>query len=229
MQANEKYEDEDNINPSKNPDKKTLGALFIVITLVTFYILFRAIFLNDSNFFIGTAPIIAYFTIQSNIIAFFWMINMTLYIITNKKKFRFVLNVHLSTAITSYMLITGIVFWVVLVPIFLISSELQLFTLQNIWLHTVTPVFSAIMLNYSVNEIKISKIKPKLLLVSIYPILYIIFAVTYAVNGSYLYPMLNPALVGGWLGVIGSAVATYIFFMVIYFIVTQQIKNNIDN
>jgi len=208
--------------------QKTISALILVFVLSTFYIVLRSILFTSTAFAIAQAPAIAYFTIQTNILICIWLGAIIVNIITGTKKMCFALNINLAAALTTYSAVNASIFWFVLVPIFSLSNGMPLFTPQNIWLHTITPVIAAVMLNYIIIENKTSKFKSKLILSMIYPVLYIILIVAIAIDGTYLYPMLNPTLVGGWVGVGVCMAATIIFVAIIYLAIIQIIKNNLE-
>lgn len=225
FEQNEKEIEKDYI-PTQH--QKTIGALLLIFVLATFYIVLRSIVFSSADFTISEAPVIAYFTIQTNIMACIWLGSMVVYIMTGKKRWRFAVNINLGAALTTYSAVNALIFWIVLVPTFSVSSYVPLFTAQNMWLHTTTPIIAAIMLNYAAKGSKKDKHEPKLIMSLIYPILYIIFAVIYAVKGIYLYPMLNPSLLGGWIGVGACMVSTLIFVAIIYIVINKAIKSSIE-
>ncbi len=219
MEDKSSSENQNNMSVISKCNLRTMGELLVLLTAATLYILARAIILNDNDFNIGNAHILAYFTIQSNMLSALWMLFMSLYILTERKIYRFAININFSASITVYTLIAGIIFWIVLVPIFLLSSEIELFTPQIMWIHTVTPIITLIMLRYSKYQNSEGKVKSKPIFFAIYPALYLIFACIMAANDTYLYPTLNPSFVGGWLGVGVCALFSLFFVVVIYLLI----------
>ena len=200
---------------SPTPHQKTLAALLIIYVLSTLYTVIRCIVFTETDFMIAEAPAIAYFTIQTNIMICLWLGAMIINMMSGNKSLRFAMNINLAATLTSYTAVNAMIFWFVLVPIYAFSGNAPMFTPQNLWMHTITPVIAAVMFNYTINESTESEYKPKPILSMIYPVLYIIFAVIAAINGTYLYPMFNPNLLGGWIGVAVCMAGTIIFVAII--------------
>lgn len=193
-------------------ERKLLAVMLMLAALTTAVFLVHSIVDSSMNYESGRVHVINYFTIQSNILLFFWLAALSLYMLLGAKVFKWAMSIHLSTIVTTYILVTGIIYWAILVPMFARPGEgAWMFSSSNIWLHTTTPVIAFLIQRYI--KLLSGKIRPKLKLgyFYIYPILYIAMALVYASKGTYLYPMFNTELLG-WAGVgISLAVIAVIF------------------
>ena len=213
-----------NIDMQKEKEKKFIGLFLLILSLTSCLFVVSQIITSTMNYESKRAHILSYFTIQSNILIIVWMMALTLFILTNKKTYRFSMNINLASAFTTYISVTGLVYWAILVPIFYAPGVTWLFSPSNIWMHTFSPVISLILLNYVKSYKDDKKIKPRLALFFIYPVLYIIFAVANAVNGIYLYPMFNPDYLSGWIGVAGCMLAMAAIFTGLYLVLLYGLK-----
>jgi|GEM_PF-1807428 len=226
MEAKELYKSSSREPIAEKDNSNYLGHLLLVLSLTSCLFLVSRIIESTMNYDSTRANILSYFTIQSNIILTFWMISMTVYTFTKSKTFSYAMNVNLSAAITTYMLVTGLIYWIVLVPVFYLPGETWLFTKSNIWMHTLTPITAVIMLKYVKACQTNTSIKPRFGIFYVYPIFYIMLALTYALNGAYLYPMFNPDLLGGWIGVGVCIVVMCIIFTGLYLTLLYGFKKN---
>ena len=199
------------------------GYLLIVLTMTSTLFLISKIIDSSMNYDSEQAHILSYFTIQSNIIVAIWMLALSLYILTNKKIYKFAKNINVAASITTYILVTGFIYWLVLVPILYAPGVTWLFSTSNIWFHALTPIAAFILFLY-IKILQKNKIKPRLLLFSVYPIIYVIFASFYAVKGIYLYPMFNPEFLGGWIGVLLCIAVICLIFTGLYLILLYGLK-----
>lgn len=215
-------------NDWSNYHQKTISALLLIFVTSTVYTILRSIFFTTSDFAIAQAPVVFYFTIQANILICIWLSCIIINIISGGKKFKFVMSINLAAALTSYSAVNALIFWFVMVPLYALSADMPIFSPQNIWMHTTTPFIAAVVLNYVFNENEKPLFKTKLILSMIYPFLYVIFAGILALNGIYLYPMFDPSLVGGWIGVAACMAGTVVFVAIIYTAITQLLKNKFE-
>lgn len=148
-----------------------------------------------------------YFTTQINIIFSLWIVINT---ISRYKKVN--INKWISVAITTYITLTGIVFWIILYGVFDAKIDLE-----NIWLHGYVVVVAWILYfrDLPIEEkenIRLIKHK-EILYITIYPILYFIFSMLNGIlNGFYVYKFINPSKVGGWF-------SAYIYIISIGFLI----------
>ena len=224
MEARELSKQSETAPKHEQNSKKFLGLFLFVIALTSCLFLTRTIIDSTMNYNSQRAHILSYFTIQSNIILAIWMVTLALFNLTEKKLFKYAVNINISASVTTYILITGSVYWLILVPIFYAPGVTWLFSTSNIWLHTFTPITAVIMFLYAKSCQKPSKVKPRLLIFYIYPLLYITFAIFHAVNEVYLYPMFDPNLLGGWAGVGICITVMCIIFTGLYLALLYVVK-----
>ena len=213
---------------SINKEQMFAGLFMLVITLTSVMFIINRVFLSDMSYDSDSISIWSYFTIQTNIISTIWMFALSLYALTGRKIFKTSTNVSLSASITTYILVTGIVYWAVLVPVFYKPGVTWLFSMSNIWMHTFVPLSALAMFYYTKHLCKEREIQRRLWFFYIYPILYIALSVVYALNGKYLYPMFNPNAVGGWTGVVISLVIMCVIFTLLYLALLYGIKRKLN-
>lgn len=197
-------------------NKKYLGIALLVITLISSLFIIRTIIDSTMNYNSQRAHILSYFTIQSNILVVLWSFGLSLYMLTGKKLYKFTVNINLSASMTTYILATGLVYWLVLVPMMYKPGATWFFSTSNIYLHTFTTVIAVIIFTYLKTLAVSDKTKPRLYMFYLYPLLYVIFAIANSLNNVYLYPIFNPNIVGGWIGVAICVVIICVIFTGIY-------------
>ncbi len=208
------------------PDSEELfaGLLMLIITLASVMFIINRVFIADMSYDTDSINIMSYFTIETNIISTAWMLSLSAYTLTGRKMFKVSTDVSLAASITTYILVTGIVYWTVLVPIFYKPGETWLFSISNIWMHSFVPLSSLIMFYYVRQKNKAESPQRRLWFFFIYPILYIALSIVYAINGKYLYPMFNPNAVGGWAGVAVCLTIMCAIFTLLYLALLYGIK-----
>lgn len=185
-----------------------IAAVCFVVACITTAILVKSIFFETPmRYDLELLPAPFYFTTQSNIVAVLWLY----YIVFSKllKKLPKA-NPIFGLMVSCYISVTCIVYWLVLVP--MLGFVPELFTLQNIWLHTVTSIFVPVMfLGFTEGK----RIRPKgVFILLIYPVCYTVFAyIVQAFTGKYVYPFFDPEAMG----------SSYIFVMGLMFIATLLI------
>jgi hypothetical protein len=132
--------------------------------------------------------------------------------------------------VTTYILVTGIIYWTTLVPIFYLDGceSAWLFSISKLWMHTATPA-AALLLHQNIRK-GYAGMKPRLSIAYfyIYPALYVSSGMIHALRGEYLYPMFNPDMMHGWLGVGGAMVLMLGLFSGLYLLLQKQRNNVID-
>lgn len=153
-------------------------------------------------------PLWVFYTIQTNLFVCIWygfiLVNLFL-----KKENR--LNQVIALSVTVYILVTGLIYWMVLVP--MLEAAPALFLFRNIWTHAITPAFTVFcFINYARKEKITGKQIPFMLA---YPLLYLIFSYcfVYPAYGKYPYPFLNPGIMGGLVPVIIACIAIVGIFL----------------
>jgi hypothetical protein len=208
-------------------EKKLLATMLMVVALTTAIFLIYAIIDSSMNYESGRVHVINYFTIQSNIVIFIWLAALSLYMLTGKKAFKWGMNIYLSTIVTTYILVTGIIYWTILVPMIAKPSvSTWMFSPSNIWLHTTTPIIAFLIQRYIKAKGTETRLRLNLVYFYIYPIIYISMALVYAANDIYLYPMFNLELLG-WIGVGVSLVIIAVIFTGIYVVLLRG-KNKVS-
>ena len=176
-------------------DKKRMiiAAVCFAVFAITVWFLIKAIFFPTVEIGLKRLPAIAFFTIQSNILAAAWLLHTGLCeLVPGLPHLKPVLGLMLCCYIT----VTGIVYWAVLVP--MLGFEKELFAATNVWMHTVTPVVVPVVFTLmpKTKEIQARSILPML----VYPFLYTVYAyILHRAIGVYVYPFYNPSAMGGWL------------------------------
>jgi len=209
--------------------EKTTGWLLGLMAFMTFLFLFNTISASSMNYDSDKIHSLFYFTIQTNIMMLFWMIFLSIYILSAGCLFKYVVNPNLAAALATYILITGSIFWAVLVPIYTKpgSDNSWLFSPSNIWTHTVVPLTGVVLLFFVRSLPGKPKANRKSVLFYAYPVLYAIGGILLAVNGKYLYPMFNPEMLGSWFFVgLSLVVIMAIFTVVYYFLLKIAAKND---
>src|SRR6056297_442136 len=154
--------------------EKTTGWLLLLMAFMTFFFLFNTILASTMNYDSEKIHSLFYFTIQTNIMMLFWMILLSIFILSNGRLLKFSVNPNFAAALTTYILITGSIFWGVLVPVYTKpgSDNAWLFSPSNIWTHTVVPITGIILLFF----VKSFSTQPKKIKLSplffVYPVIY---------------------------------------------------------
>jgi len=153
-------------------------------------------------------PLWVFYTIQTNIFVCVWYGFLILNLARDINRFP---GQVLTLAITIYILITGIVYWAVLIP--MLGAQPALFRFRNIWTHTVTPLFTLLCFFVYSKKERISFQKAPY--VFIYPFLYLVFSYlfVFTVYGKYPYPFLNPEIMGGFVPVAASCLLISLLFL----------------
>ncbi len=121
----------------------------LLVSITTIIFLVHTIIEASMNYNSREAHILSYFTIQSNIIIAAWLLAVSIFIISDKKLIKWSVNINLSSTLTTYILVTGVIYWAVLVPVYISTADSSwLFSSSNIWLHTTTPIVALLMHNY---------------------------------------------------------------------------------
>jgi len=187
--------------------KQSLKTLVLAIMFfVTAYFVFMPFFKPAEPHLEITLPRIVFYTIQTNIFVCVWFLYLLL-----KRFFPKLPDTHqgISMAITLYISITCLVYWAVLVP--MLNADSFLFSASNIWMHTITPIFSFWCFMNFTRKKTISSIN--IIVAMIYPLLY--FLSTFRINavyGKYPYPFLNPEIMGGTFSVIVASILILVLF-----------------
>lgn len=174
-----------------NKKRIWFAAVCFVVASITAAILIKSVFFKaptESSLTLLPTPF--YFTTQSNIFVALWLFYIALSeIFPQLPKAKPALGLMVSC----YISVTCIVYWLVLVP--MLAFVPALFTLQNIWLHTVTSIFVPAMFLVFTEGMKIKL--GRALMIFVYPVCYIVFAyIVHAFTGKYAYPFLNPQAMG---------------------------------
>lgn len=189
---------------TKENIKTIILAIMFVVT--AYFVIFPFLKPADSHLEIKL-PRIVFYTIQTNIFVCGWF----LYLLV-KRFFKKLPDTHqaISMAITLYILVTGLVYWAVLVP--MLKADPFLFSLSNIWMHTITPLFTFLCFMNLTRKNPINFIH--IIVAMIYPSLYFISTFRiYDIHGKYPYPFLNPEIMGGAFFVILACILVLVLFI----------------
>ena len=176
-------------------DKKRMiiAAVCFAVFAVTVWFLVKAIFFPTVELGLKRLPAIAFFTIQSNILAAAWLLYAGLCELTEKLPR---LKPVLGLMLCCYITVTGIVYWAVLVP--MLGFEKELFAASNVWMHTVTPIVVPVVFALMPKTKEISA--RSVIFMLVYPFLYTVYAyILHRAIGVYVYPFYNPSVMGSWL------------------------------
>ncbi|MFW6262507.1 MAG: hypothetical protein ACOC34_00595 [Thermotogota bacterium] len=198
---------------------KTIAWLLLLMAFMTFFFLFNTIYTSSMNYNSEKIHSLFYFTIQTNIMMLFWMIFLSIFILSTGRLLKFTINPNFAAALTTYILITGSIYWAILVPTFYKpeADNVWLFSPSNIWTHTIVPLSGVVLLWFVKRVPSKTSVKKKSLLFFIYPVLYSGLGIYLAINGKYMYPMFNPVMLGGW-GFVGlSLVVILAIFTAVYY------------
>ena len=215
---------QNNYPEKQSSDQLFIGFFMLIIALTAVMFIINRVFLSDMSYDSDQINIMSYFTIQTNIISTVWMLVLSAYALTGRKIFKAASDTSLAASLTTYILVTGIVYWAVLVPIFYEPGVTWLFSVSNIWMHSFVPLSSLVMYYYVKQKNKDSIPQRRLWFFYIYPALYIALSISYAINGKYLYPMFNPNAVGGWGGVAACMIVMCFIFTLLYLALLYGIK-----
>jgi len=200
---------------------KLTGWLLLLMAFMTFFFLYNTIYTSTMNYNSEKIHSLFYFTIQTNIMMLFLMVFLSIYILSAERLMKFSVNPNFAATLTTYILITGSIYWAILVPTFYKpgADNTWLFSPSNIWTHTIVPLTGVILLLFVKAVPNKAPVKKKSLLFFIYPVLYSCLGIYLAINGKYMYPMFNPVMLGGW-GFVGLSLVVIlgIFTGVYYFL-----------
>lgn len=210
-------EQNDDMGFSVSREKKLIGYMLILAAITTLIFVAHVQIKSSMNYESWRAPTLSYFTVQSNIIIAAWLLALSAYMISSGKTFAWCTNINFTSAITTYILVTGIIYWAVLTPMLWKDAESTwLFSASNIWMHTTTPILTLILHSYTKAVTEQQKAKPNYIYFYIYPALYMIMAMSFAAKGVYLYPIFNPEIMGGYLGVAICILVMLVVFTGLY-------------
>ncbi len=176
-----------------------------VATLILIAILYQLILAIDSG--VNLLNFFSFFTIQSNIIAFFVLISLALSFAPKSKTDHAKIS-YFRGAATLYMTITGLVYFFLLRDVDVQISNQWV----NIVLHYLAPAFLLAdwILNPPDKEKAVITFRKALAWLA-YPLLYLVYSLFRgAITGWYPYPFINPSLNDGYIGVaITSLIITF--------------------
>ncbi|HPJ22944.1 MAG TPA: Pr6Pr family membrane protein [Clostridia bacterium] len=196
-------------------------ALFSVFFALTVYYIALPFFSPSELHLDIRLPLWVFYTIQTNFFVCIWYGFILFSLISRNEK---LLSQLVSMSLTVYILLTGIVYWAVLVP--MLGAAPALFLFRNIWTHAITPLFTLYCFLVFSDKGKINAKRVPLIL--LYPFLYLLFSYLYVfpLYGRYPYPFLNPDIMGGVLPVVLSITGMVAIFMAIaYFLRFLHNKN----
>ena len=193
----------------KTIEKKSFGIAAIVFGIVGLMLMthhiasYDAILRPNLDYLIGNKIItndisgitfLRMFTNESNIFVDIFFILYGIGVLGSKKLYKFTHNEHLRGIITLYICVTGIIYFLVLLPFskpFPLENGMWLSNEINTWNHLVTPAVFTIFWFFPVEYKKIPVVKYALTGL-IYPICYFIMCIILGANdGFYPYPFLN--------------------------------------
>ena len=156
---------------------------------------------------------LAFFTIQANIILNLWFWALLIDNLFFKSK---LLNpqvrYYFSLAASFYIAVVLIAYWSF---VSIIPSYVAMYDFKHIWVHVITPIFTVFYFFYFIKPIKPNK--KVLISILVYPILYLIIAVTVAFNSErFVYPFLNSDAMGGVLYVVIAILSVVAVFLTLF-------------
>ncbi len=207
----------------KNTKQNLITILMAIMFLATAYYVFMPFFKSSEAHLEITLPRIVFYTIQTNIFVCVWFFYLLL-----KRFFPKLPDTYqgISMAITSYIMVTCLVYWAVLVP--MLKADSFLFSFSNIWMHAITPLFSFLCFMNFTRKKHISIMN--IIVAMIYPLLYFLstFRIN-AVHGKYPYPFLNPEIMGGTFPIIIACVLILMLFMGIGWVLKKLYDKRLSN
>lgn len=160
------------------------------------YLIGNKVITND----ISGIAFLRMFTNESNILVDIYLVLFAIGVFGSKKLYHFTHNELLRGAITLNIAVTGIIYFIVLLPssssfpleIDGVSTGGMWFSnVINIWNHLVTPVFFTVFWLFPVVWKKVPVVKNSMLFL-IYPICYFVMCIIWGrIDGFYPYPFLN--------------------------------------
>lgn len=208
---------------AKNTKQSLKTILLAILFLITAYFVFMPFFKSTEAHLKITLPRIFFYTIQTNIFVCVWFLYLLI-----KRFFTRLPDVHqgLSMAITLYISVTCLVYWVVLVP--MLKADPFLFSLSNIWMHTITPLSSFWCFMNFTRRKPITSLN--IIFAMIYPILYFLSTLKiYSDYGKYPYPFLNPEIMGGTIWVIFACILILVLFIVLSWVLKKAYDKRLHN
>ena len=191
--------------------------------------------------------VLAYFTIQTNILSallFLYLVVKTIVIsIKNKQMTIVFFKPTIEVAVTLYITITMLVYWLALAPMLGIQTEPLPF-FNTLFLHTLTPIFTIIEYIFFCEHGKLNRYDPLKWLA--YPIFYLILVVIIANTSNvpyyqfpfkgekiplmYPYPFLEPKIVGvgGVVGIVIGLIVVFLALAYLYIFIDNKIKKHKD-
>lgn len=146
----------------------------------------------------GKYNILCYFTVQSNIFVCFYLLFLSLAMLGVKKVQKFVFSKTLGTLITTYILLTGIIYCCGIplgftAPYKWDTPNHAMLSFIQIFHHMIIPPFMVILWLLPMTDKKVEY--KKLWLAGIYPLAYSIFSIirgAVSATNYYVYPFYNP-------------------------------------
>ncbi len=132
---------------------------------------------------------------------------------------KLVFNCYVKVGVTTYILMVGVGYYIGVVRFYLISwDELYIAQPQSIFMHLVAPVIMGLIYNTTPMEGKVRY--PTFMWLSVYPMTYLIYANIYSVlTGVYIYPILNPDIMGSHFEIPAAVFLGCLLFWAIGFLV----------
>lgn len=191
-------------------DGKIFGVIAIIVALIGAMMLahhmasFEAILRPQIDYlienkvhtnYIGGRAFLLYFTNQSNIFLFVYLILFAAGNFGSKKLYDFTRNDAVRGAVTLYIAVTGLIYCAVIMPFspggYPWTEKIWFSNIVNYWLHIVNPVIFTAWWLKPLDRKKLPIVKTSLIYM-IYPFIYLVFSVVNgAIIGFYPYPFLN--------------------------------------
>lgn len=161
----------------------------------------------------------SYFTNQTIILCGIYCICLGLCYLGCTPLQKLVFNSYIKVGITTYILMVSIGYYIGVARFCLVSwDELYIAQPHSIFMHLIAPIVMALIYNTTPMEGKV--IYPTFMWLSVYPMGYLIFANLYSmVTGNYIYPILNPDIMGSHLEIPIAVFGGCILFWIIGFLV----------
>lgn len=201
---------------------KLKGLGFFVFSCACFYYSYYWYAYHTPRQWMDLVRQYSFFTNQTIFLLSIYTLGVSLYYLGGRRLGKYLFNSYVKTAMTSYVFAVSLGYYIGVAKFYLTSwSSMYVGESQSIFMHFIAPV--VVGLTYHSTPF-IGKIEAKgIVTLAIYPLFYLYYATLYSrFTGEYIYPILDPGIMGDHLQIPLFIVFAFVGFWFITILVGEQ-------